>query len=95
MKNIALVLDYNRTYSLAAQQNAYPLFRSLRLHYHVSDNDSPQDLSPLRDLVVRLMAVPEFFAVEEWPVDEINPGQTISLQKRPLNIPHFLQVVLN
>ncbi len=45
-------------------------------------------MSPLRDLVVRLTAVPEFFAAEEWPVDEINPGQTISLQQRPLSIPH-------
>lgn len=86
--NLKLDIDYNSTFSLAAQQNAYPLFRSLRLHYQVTDNDIPQDLSPLRDLVVRLTAVPEFFTAEEWPVDEINPGQIISLQKRPLNIPH-------
>ena len=85
---VALYVEHLSTFSLAAQQNAYPLFRSLRLHYQVSDNDIPQDLNPLRDLVVRLTAAPEFFAAEEWPVDEINPGQTISLQQRPLSIPH-------
>ena len=87
MNNLELEIDYNTTFSLAAQQNAYPLFRSIRLYYQ-SDNDIPQSLSPLRDLVVRLTVEPEFFAVEEWLVNEINPGQIVSLQKRPLSIPH-------
>ncbi len=84
---VALYIEHLSTFSLAAQQNAYPLFRSLRL-YRVPDSDLPHDLIPLRDLVVRLTVVPQFFTPEEWPVDEINPGQTISLQQRPLNIPH-------
>ena len=88
MDNLDLQIEYSSTFSLAAQQNAYPLFRSLCLHYQVSDNDTAQNLNPLRNLIVRLTAVPEFLAVEEWPIDEINPGQTISLQKRPLSIPH-------
>lgn len=85
---LTLNAEHLSTFSLAAQQNAYPLFRSLRLHYQVSDDDAPQDLSPLRDFIVRLTAKPEFFVAEEWFVDEINPGQTISLQQRPLSIPH-------
>lgn len=98
---LTLIVEHSSTFSLAAQQNAYPLFRSLHLHYpSASDDDIPKDLNPLHNLVVRLTAAPEYikpaewfepeewFKPEEWLVGGINPGQTIPLQKRPLSIPH-------
>ena len=85
---VTLDVEHLSTFSLAAQQNAYPLFRSLRLRYEVSDHDISQNLEPLCSIVVRLKTMPELFTADEWLVDEINPGQTISLQRRPLSIPH-------
>tara|TARA_R110001592_G_scaffold260282_1_gene524769 strand:+ start:94311 stop:100136 length:5826 start_codon:yes stop_codon:yes gene_type:complete len=78
------------TFSLAAQQNAYPLFRSLSLHYPFLDNELSETQRPLSRLVVKLASDPEIFFPEEWPIDEIRPGQVISLQLRPLNVPHDL-----
>ncbi|MDA9095718.1 hypothetical protein N9J88_04920 [Porticoccaceae bacterium] len=76
------------TYSLAAQQNAYPLFRGLGLHYQAADNETPDPKDPLRRLVVELSSSPDIFSTEKWIIDEIQAGQTISLQQRPINIPH-------
>lgn len=89
-KNLPLELEYDfsNTFSLSAQQNAYPLFRSIRLHYKVSDSDIPETLNPLRKLVVKLSIESKIFSDEEWHIDEINPDQFISLQQRQLNIPN-------
>ena len=80
--------EHLSTFSLAAQQNAYPLFRNLSLHYSTLDSDSSEDHEPLRQLVVKLTSEPELFSSQEWPIDEIRAGQVISLQQRDLNIPH-------
>jgi very-short-patch-repair endonuclease len=80
--------EHLHTFSLAAQQNAYPLFRSLSLHYPILGNELLETKRPLSRLVVKLSSDPEIFSPEEWPIDEIRPGQTISLQQRPLNVPH-------
>ena len=80
--------EHLSTFSLAAQQNAYPLFRNLSLHYSTLDSDLSEDHEPLRQLVVKLTSEPELFSSQEWPIDEIRAGQVISLQQRDLNIPH-------
>ena len=85
---IKIKSEHLATFSLAAQQNAYPLFRNLALHYQEFDTETLDESEPLRNLVVKLASEPEIFAPEEWPVDEIRPGQIISLQQRPLDIPH-------
>ena len=85
---VQLRVDYLSTFSLAAQQNAYPLFRAISLHYPALHGDLLEPQPPLKNLVVKLSSKPEIFAPEEWPVDEIQPGQAISLQKRPLNVPY-------
>jgi very-short-patch-repair endonuclease len=85
---LKIKVDNLSTFSLAAQQNAYPLFRNLSLHYPITDADLSEDNIPLKQLVVKLTSDPEIFSPEEWPIDEVRSGQTISLQKRPLNIPH-------
>lgn len=87
-QQLKIKVEHLSTFSLAAQQNAYPLFRNLSLHYPTLDSDSSQELGPLRRLVVKLTSGSELFSPEEWSIDEIRPGQAISLQKRPLNIPH-------
>ena len=88
--NIELSIEYSSTFSLAAQQNAYPLFRNIRVFCQANeiDGDNKYDLKPLRDIVVKLTVKPNFFATEEWHIDEIHPEQSILLQKRPLNIPY-------
>lgn len=80
--------DNLSTFSLAAQQNSYPLFRDLSLHYPTIEGELSYDQRPLSQLVIKLTSEPELFSPEEWPIDEIRPGQVISLQKRPLSIPH-------
>ncbi|EAW31102.1 hypothetical protein GP2143_03238 [marine gamma proteobacterium HTCC2143] len=85
---LKLISENLSTFSLAAQQNAYPLFRNLSLHYPVLDDGSSEDQRPLSRFVVKLSSDPEIFSPEEWPIDEIRPGQSICLQQRPLNVPH-------
>jgi len=85
---LKIKVEHLSTFSLAAQQNAYPLFRNLSLHYPSSDGELLEDQKPLRQLVIKLTSEPRLFSPEEWPIDEIRPGQTISLQQHPLNIPH-------
>jgi very-short-patch-repair endonuclease len=85
---ITLQVDHISTFSLAAQQNSYPLFRNIRLNYPAIDGEFTEDLVPLRNLVITLTTASDLFTPEEWPVDEIRSGQTITLQQRPLNIPH-------
>lgn len=85
---VHLKAEHLSTFSLAAQQNAYPLFQNLSLHYPTLEGELSDDRRPLSRLVVKLTSEPELFSPEEWPVDEIRPGQVISLQQRPLNIPH-------
>ncbi len=85
---VQLNVDHTSTFSLAAQQNAYPLFRTMSLYYPALSSDILNTQPPLKNLIVKLSSEPEIFASEEWLVDEIRPGQGISLQKRPLNVPH-------
>lgn len=85
---LKLKADNLSTFSLAAQQNAYPLFRNLSLHYPSLGGELSENQRPLSQLVVKLTSEPELFSREEWPIDEIRPGQVISLQQRPLNIPY-------
>ncbi len=85
--------DHLSTFSLAAQQNAYPLFRNLSLNYPTLDSDLSEESGPLKQLVVKLTSEPELFSPEEWPIDEIRSGQVISLQQRPLNIPHNVLLI--
>ncbi|MBB3062013.1 DUF4011 domain-containing protein [Microbulbifer rhizosphaerae] len=82
--------DHLSTFSLASQQNSYPLFRNLSLSYPIFDEALLEELYPFRHLVVKLSSDPEIFSPEEWPVDEIRPGQGILLQQRPLNVSHDL-----
>ncbi|SMF60347.1 Protein of unknown function [Alteromonadaceae bacterium Bs31] len=85
---LELNIEHLSTFSLAAHQNAYPLFRSLQLSYPKATSEPIAEAAPFRQLVVKLVAEPELFTPQEWLIDEICPGQFISLQKRPLDIAH-------
>lgn len=70
------------TFSLAAQQNAYPLLKRVLL-------SAPQALEEdvaerATDIRVRLTCEPEFFEPEEWLIDRLDQGQSTRLQQRPL-----------
>ena len=85
---VTLYADYLSTFSLAAQQNAYPLFQRIQLNYRAPDFESSEDLAPIQKLVVRMTTSPDLFSEEEWLIDEIRSGQSILLQQRALNISH-------
>ena len=82
---VQLKVDHISTFSLAAQQNAYPLFRKISVHYPALNSGVQPSL---KNLIVKLSSDPEIFFPEEWVVDEIRPGQGIALPKRPLTVPH-------
>lgn len=87
---LKLKVDNIATYSLAAQQNAYPLMRKIQLHYPISEESSSSDFPVIRNLVVRMETDSEFFSAEEWMVDHIQPGQVVTLPNRPIKISHTL-----
>lgn len=85
--------DLAKTFSLAAQQNAYPLVKRILLSASVSVDVEETDLSQfksnaLRDIRVRLTTEPELIDPEEWLVDRLESGQSAKLQERPLR-PHL------
>ena len=79
-------------FSLAAQQNAYKLFQDLRLVY--SEPEEGADAQTLRDLSVTLRADGDFILPEVWEISQVAPGQSISLQERPIQLAHEFLVGL-
>jgi len=75
------------TFSLAAQQNSYPLIKSMSLHYS-RDESAKRTSASISQLVVKLISEPAIFHPEEWLVDELRAGQAVKLQDRPLNVSH-------
>lgn len=85
--------EHSSTFSLAAQQNAYPLFRYINLYYPEVNSDNNKSQRTLKGIVVQLTSYSGLLQTEEWSVDEISPGQVIQLQKRSLNLQH--NILLN
>ena len=83
-----LQLTYQATpvYSLAAQQNAYPLFSGIKLTFPETDNTDTREI--LRDLTVRLDCESGDMLSEEWPIAQIAQGQVVTLQDRTLRFSH-------
>ena len=84
--------DLAPTFSLAAQQNAYPLVKRILLSVsEPTDTDDVdtglEKISTLRDIRVRLTTEPELIDPEEWLIDRLEAGQVTRLQERPLR-PH-------
>jgi very-short-patch-repair endonuclease len=87
---LKLKIDCISTYSLAAQQNAYPLVRNIQLQYPIPEDSEQSDLPCIRNLAVHMTTPSDFFSKEEWVVDQIQPGQIITLPARPINLSHTL-----
>ena len=74
------------TFSLAAQQNAYPVLK--RVLVTCSEEADSTVAKNVTDIRVRLTCEPQFVEAEEWLIDRLEPGQSIKLQDRPLK-PHY------
>lgn len=76
--------EHCTSYSLAAQQNSYPLVRRLSIHLSNPSDTSGAPAKALNSIKVILTSDPALTETEEWQIDELRPGQTINLQERPL-----------
>lgn len=84
---LEITVDHNDTFSLAAQQNAYPVFKRIQLHYPATFNEEGEETSAagkIADITVSLTFDSEILVPEEWSIDCIEPKQTITLQTRSL-----------
>lgn len=84
--------DIATTFSLAAQQNSYPLIKNTMISYSRSDDEINNAIESLDEKIsnicVHLSTVPEFIEPEEWLFDELKLFQSVKLQERPLK-PHY------
>jgi len=85
-RSLSLHADCLSTFSLAAQQNAYPLFRRLRLDFDLPVGEEQEKPPPFRNLTIKLTSRPAIFESEVWEIGEISAGQSITLQQRSLGI---------
>ncbi|MBA4502121.1 DUF4011 domain-containing protein [Marinobacterium marinum] len=74
------------TFSLAAQQNAYPLLKRALVSAPEATEGEPS--GSITDIRIRLTSDPVFFEPEEWLIDRLAAGQSAKLQERPLK-PQF------
>ncbi|WP_370259314.1 DUF4011 domain-containing protein, partial [Idiomarina sp.] len=84
IKNIHLEIDVTPTFSLAAQQNAYPILKSIRIIYSKSEDC---ELEPLQSLKLELKGIQDWLEPEEWHIDRLESGQSINLQLKELRFP--------
>ncbi|PUA26968.1 MAG: hypothetical protein B0W54_20750 [Cellvibrio sp. 79] len=85
---LKIVVDAISTFSLAAQQNAYPLVKSLRIEYgKFEDTVELEKQKPLGKLKLVLQPIPGWLEGDEWIIDAMVHGQILSLPKRDLKFP--------
>lgn len=82
--------DIANTFSLAAQQNSYPLVRQILLIAPSAERDSESKIesTTISDIHVQLTSEPEMLLPEEWLIDRLEEGQSTKLQQRPLKPNH-------
>lgn len=89
--DIRLEVDTLSTFSLAAQKNAYRIIKSLRIEYlevMVGDEQEPTtDTQAIKGIKVLLKPVTNWLEGDQWLVDELSPGQSLSLQRKDLKLP--------
>ena len=61
---IKLAVDITSTFSLAAQQNSYPILKSVRITYPQSEDDLPS----FNSLKLKLAGVEGWLAEETWHI---------------------------
>jgi very-short-patch-repair endonuclease len=78
---IELFVEHLSSFSLAAQQNAYPLIKRVNLNYErVLDTSQ----TAFKDLSVTLESNSDLFECVHWIVDELSPGQSLTLADREI-----------
>lgn len=98
---IYLAADTLSTFSLAAQQNAYPIIKALRLEYNQQEPAEDGELEPLKKrpilnrLKVVLKPINDWLEGDEWLIDELAPGASITLQRKALKLPFEPLFTLN
>ena len=81
---IDIQVENTSTFSLAAQQNAYPVLKSIRISF---PKDDEQELTSFNSLTVKLKAIDGWVEEEIWYIDRLEPGQSISLKIKELRFP--------
>ena len=81
---LELSIDIISTFSLAAQQNSYPILKSIRVSYPKHDK---RPLRPLSSLKIKLAAIEEWLGEEIWHIDRLEPGQSINIKLKELRFP--------
>lgn len=86
---LLVFIDHISTFSLAAQQNAYPVIHEIRLSFpnEISGADAGIVPGNINNLIVKLEADHEAIDLQQWFLDSIEPGQSITLQNKALDIP--------
>lgn len=79
---ISLSCDFAKTFSLAAQQNSYPLLKRVLLHFE-SEGEEPTGAFAT-GINVELKTDPEILKPELWMLDRLEAGQSTRLQQRPI-----------
>ena len=84
--HIDLSIDIISTFSLAAQQNSYPILKSVRVSYLKHDE---KPLLPLSSLTVKLTAIEGWLGEEVWHIDSLEPKTISTFKTRPIYNCHF------
>lgn len=77
-------VEHLDTFSLAAQQNDYLLFKNIRLKMGGDTVDLENKVQPLKNLVVNLSFDNDLLMPEEWKIDQLDPYQSLKLQARSI-----------
>ncbi|MFK3976464.1 DUF4011 domain-containing protein [Shewanella vesiculosa] len=85
--SISLQIDSVKTFSLAAQQNSYPIVKALRVVYQADKVENELQHPVLTNLKVKLEAIDGWLIEKEWLIDEIRPKQLIDLSSLELKFP--------
>lgn len=83
--NLELRVEHLSTFSLAAQQNAYPLIKRITLHLPTL-SESEVENSALKCLIVHMECDSDIFGNDQCLIDELTPGQSITLAERDIKI---------
>ncbi|MDU0352945.1 hypothetical protein RS130_02500 [Paraglaciecola aquimarina] len=81
---VDLSVDIISTFSLAAQQNSYPVLKSIRVSYPKHDE---KELPSYSSLTIKLDGIDGWLSEEIWQIDQLEPGQSIGINLKELRFP--------
>jgi very-short-patch-repair endonuclease len=85
--NVKISIEHQSTFSLAAQQNAFPIIKKITISNYVNVHEDAEVAGgSYKDLLVELKWDSELVAGESWMIDELMPNQSITLQNRDIKV---------